>query len=333
MLSLFGKRKKSIECCYCAKMMRIVEDADRCECGKEENPRFYMQDYAIAKPFYVPIVGWSSVGKTVWLHSLTRRMRELSRTAWDQFTPTPANEATMRFQKAVEESIRRKELPEMTQLGVQEAYIMVLSKMPYWGSRTFVLRDCGGENFNDFEIPETQVPFLLNTRTSFFMFSLSDFQDETTDSSSRSMEQLLQGYVNTLLKYNANVRQERRKIIVILSKVDALKADLPKNLFEYTVSDPIALAANNGTKLAGFDSAGMNDYMKVLQRVSDQIREWLSSRTDGKQFINFANNQNIDLRFTVVSSLGGSAQGDRTEQWEPYRVLDPFFWALDLHSN
>lgn len=328
-MGLFGKRKKSIECCYCAKMMRIHEDARMCECGKEENPPFYMQDYRIANPFYVPIVGWSSVGKTVWLHSLTRRMRELSRTIWDDFTPTPANEATMRFQREVEGWVKTNELPKMTQLGVQETFIMLLLKMPYWGSRTFVMRDCGGENFEDFVIPEDQLPFLLNTRTAYFMFSINDI----AASEDKSMEQLLQGYVNSLLRHGCNIRKERRKIIVILSKADELQKEVPKHLFDYLVSDPVAQAVSTNRKSDEFGVSGMAQYVEKMTHVSDEIEDWVSSKTDGKQFINFAKTQRIDLRFTLTSSLGGQADDGRMgQEWEPFRVLDPFFWALEFHS-
>ena len=240
----FGKRKKSIECCYCAKMMRIYADAEMCECGEKQNPPFYMQDCDVAKPFYIPIVGWSSVGKTIWLMSVTRRMRELSRSVWDRFTPTPANEETMRFSRDVEEWIRGDEMPRATTLGVHEAYIMLLLNMPYWGSRTFVMRDCGGENFEEFVIPEDQVPFMLNTRTSFFMISIADLKE----SSNKSMEQLLQGYVNTLLKYGCDIRRQRRKIVVILSKADVLKSEVPKHLFNYLVNDPFTLDINQNTR-------------------------------------------------------------------------------------
>ena len=334
MFSIFGNGKKCIECCYCAKVMRIAPNAVKCECGKQDNPLFYMQDYAIAKPLHIPLVGWSSVGKTVWLLSVTRRLRELSASVWDSFVATPANVRTMEFFREVE-AAPGKVLPRGTQLEDSKAYIVLLKEMPLWGSRTLVVRDVPGEMFNEFTIPakyEELVRFLKNSRSAIFMFSVADLKK---NAAGHSMEQLLHGYMNTLMKQGVELRKERRKLVIVLTKADLLQKEVPKHLLNYVRTDPIALAINGPSRKSKMNFAAMSEYVKAMTCMSDEIRDWVATRPDGKSFINEAKSQNIELRFSMVSCLDGQSEGDGAMGtfWEPYRVLDPLFWGLEFHST
>jgi energy-converting hydrogenase Eha subunit A len=202
--------------------------------------------------------------------------------------------------------------------------------MPLWGNRTFVFRDCPGEAFNNFQIDESQLSFLLQTQTAFCMISLPDLDPPNRES--WSMEEILQTYINALGK-NVNLRQQHRRFVVVLSKSDAIRGKMPRHLSEYLERDPVVELVQTGRR-NDFSEEAMIRYLEELGRASDAIREWLEGFPQGKRFVNFAKEYNIDLRFSVISALGGPAESGKLQgPWTPYRVLDPIFWALELHSR
>ena len=98
------------------------------------------------------------------------------------------------------------------------------------------------------------------------------------------------------------------------------------------MEDPVTRLAARGSR-EEFDEAGMARYMEELDRVSNEIRDWVATRPDGKQFLNLAQAYNMELRFSITSALGCPASGGKlANAWTPYRVLDPLFWALEFHS-
>ena len=121
---------------------------------------------------------------------------------------------------------------------------------------------------------------------------------------------------------------------MVLSKADLIFDQLPKNLNNYLVEDPIAKAINNKSSFI-LDGSGMAAYMTRLKNVSSAIRDWISTDVDGQYLIRLAEDNNIHLEFTIISSTGRPVgeNGALPVQLEPFRVLDPFFWALEFQSR
>jgi hypothetical protein len=112
-----------------------------------------------------------------------------------------------------------------------------------------------------------------------------------------------------------------------------MHSKLPPHLWEYLMNDPMAQQkrAELPHRLGG---DGIYAYLEELERVSGELRAWISRLRGGQQMISVAEAFGMDLRFTVTSALGCQSHGAELEsQWEPYRVLDPLFWALELHSE
>jgi hypothetical protein len=325
----FRSDKLRLNCCFCAKVMRVRRDTDKCiHCGAAVPDR--CKDFPTAVPFFVPLMGWSSVGKTVWLLAVIRRLRDLAATIWDDFSPIPAYEPTLHKFRDCEEMIRSRNIPSANRPHEEIVpQVTVLHQTPRWGDRTFVMRDCSGESFEEFTIQHNQASFLQETQIAFCMISLPDLWNKANKR--KSMEEILQCYIHTLGK-GCNLREQHRKFVVIFSKSDEMQREMPPHLYDYLIKDPVTrLVAHSAHD--EFDEMGMARYMEELDRVSNEIRDWIATKPDGKQFLTLAKAYNMDLRFTITSALGCPAPGGKlSDDWTPYRVLDPLFWALEFHS-
>jgi hypothetical protein len=322
---------KGLVCPYCLVELRWAKNLTRCPSCKVELPLQYVQDYYDHPPFFTQVFGWEQTGKTVFLSAITLMLTNMSK-IWPHYAATPATEATQRKIREIRTSLANSgRMPDATQLGLQEVYIMLLYSMERWGSRTLVYRDCAGEHFDKWEVPFEQASYLLNAPTSLFMISLSDL---ASANDGRSMDDLLVNYINTLMKYKADFKRWPRKLVVVLTKGDAIR-DLPANLRAYLLEDPIWAAINSEGTTKPLDATVMQDYMETMSRVSDAIRDWLPQCPGGSAFIQLAKNKNIDLRFSLISSTGSgvNADGHLVMGLEPRRVLDPYFWTLELQSQ
>jgi hypothetical protein len=232
----------------------------------------------------------------------------------------------------VREFLAKGAMPPLTQLALQEAYIMLLLGMSRWGGRTLVSRDVAGEAFDKFQFPVEYTPYLLHVPTTFLMVSLHDLKEFPK----KSMDQLMSSYLETMAKYDRNFRQEQRKLVVILSKADKIFDELPLSLQEYLHSDPLLMALNSRQAVQPFSTGTMHRYMENLARVSREIQDWIGEDPAGQNLIMQARNNNIHVEFTIVSSTGADVDaGSNTlgVTLQPTRVLDPYFWALDFQSE
>ena len=111
--------------------------------------------------------------------------------------------------------------------------------------------------------------------------------------------------------------------------------DLPANLRNYLINDPLWAAINARGVVSQLDTVSMQNYVETMMRVSDAIQDWVGQSSSGKNFIRSAKEKNIELRFSLISSTGTAVgEGNKmVESLSPRRVLDPFFWALELQSK
>jgi len=331
MLDFLLGRKSVLTCPYCLKAVRLPNEAGASYCPEcqSEIPVRYKHAFKEAPPLFVPVIGWTQVGKTVYLQALTM-MTEVAGRRWAHFLASPITAASQHFLEDVRTAKKKGIMPKPTPLGENEAYIMLMEQMERWGGRTLVLRDWAGENFREFAIAETQVPFLKEARTVLMMFSLPDLENAPE----KALPDLLNSYVHTLLHYEVDLKRYHRNIIVVLSKADMIDG-LPDSLRDYLMSDPFGLAQSlSGAQT--FDGIAMEAYMERLKRVSDAIAEWLEHSHEGTYgLIRLARKWDMKLVFTIVSSTGSNVaeNSQLPGQFQPCRALDPFFWALEFNST
>jgi len=322
----FGKQR--IICPFCLAEIRGGKKLESCPRCKMDLPVQYVNDYNENPPFFAQVFGWSQVGKTVFMSALTLMLVKMSK-VWPRYAHSAATDASQRKVQEIHELLAKGKMPEMTQLGSEEVYIMLLRNMERWGGRTLVTRDCAGEIFDNLEVPVDQAPYLLNAPTTFMLVSLPDLVD-----SGRSMEMLMNNYINTLMKHGVDFSKERRKLVVVFTKADIIQ-NLPANLRNYLIKDPLWAAINTRGSVEQLDAAAMQEYLEIMGRVSEAISDWIQQEASGKAFVRLAEIKKIDIRFSLISSTGADVGEDKVMPvtLAPRRVLDPYFWALELQSR
>jgi hypothetical protein len=247
---------------------------------------------------------------------------------WRHYTCTAVTEASQRKLQELEENFfAQGRMPSATSRGMQEAYILLLERMPLWNGRTLVIRDCAGEIFDTMQIPVEDTPYLLRVPTTLMCISLPDLHN----TAGRSMDMLLNNYVETFLHHGVNFTREQRALVVVLTKADLIQ-DLPAHFQHYLATDPLWEAVHAGRSI---DDETMEEYLETMGRVSDALGDWIQRDVAGRTFVRLAAGHNITLRYAIISSTGKplGATASPCEALEPRRVLDPYFWALELQSH
>lgn len=321
--------KQQIICPYCLVGIRTRGQPNVCPKCDNELPVQYVNQYGEHPPFFMQVFGWSRAGKTVYQSALTLMLMGMVK-VWSDYVSNAVTDPTRQRMEEINQYTRHGVMPPMTQMGEQEIYMMLLNNMERWGGRTLVLRDCAGEIFDTMEVPTEQAPFLLSAPTTFMFISLPDI----ANSGGRTMDLLLNNYINTLMTHGFNFSKESRQLVVVLTKADIM-TDLPPNLRNYLINDPLWASINVRGYTKQMDAAAMQEYMETLKRVSDAIQDWIKQDAAGLAFVRMAHRNNIDLRFSIISSTGSDVgeDGNMQENLSPRRVLDPFFWALELQSQ
>jgi hypothetical protein len=275
--------------------------------------------------------GWSQVGKTVYLQSLTLVLNHMAN-VWPSYALSPATDLSIELLREIRTKLAHGQMPEATLVGEDATYIMQLYGMARWGNRSLVTRDFAGELFDSMVISAADVPYLPYAPTTLMMIGPDG---DISNQGGRTMEQLLNNYINTLLHYDVDFLISPRTIIVVLTKADSIP-DLPSSLRAYLLSDPIGTAISTERQRVVLDDAGMTSYIDTMAAISDQIQKWVyDGSAHGKTFIRMAAQRKIELRFTLISSTGAAVQPGigLMEQLAPRRVLDPYFWALEFQSE
>jgi hypothetical protein len=289
-----------------------------------------MNNYNEALPFYVQLIGWSRVGKTVYLQTLALMLKKMERFWGDNYVCSPLTESTLAFMENVKTYEVEGEMPFPNQVKLHDAFIMLLQGMERWGGRTLVTRDVAGENFmNNMQFPLEFMPYLVHVPVSIMMISIPDLKAEKKN----SVENLLNSYVDTLALHRPNYKSSNLKVIVVLSKADKFKNELPDDLKIYLESDPFNIRINKNQFI---DSDFMKEYMKKLYDTSAKIKKWFAeTQPGGQMFLNKATRENLSLEFTLVSSTGTDPgpNAKMLVDLNPLRVLDPYFLALDFYSK
>jgi hypothetical protein len=313
--------------------VRIREDDKKCpECGGAI-PLTYRTAEDDHHPFFVPLIGWTAVGKTVYLQALALVTEHLV-SVWPGFVTIPHTDATRTILREIRQAYAAGELPKPTPLGFRETFILGMSHMARWGNRTLVLRDCAGEHFEGFEFKgfgEADIAFFSRSRTSLLMVSLPDLMH----ADGKAMDELFLSYVNTLGLGGRKMKQSRLKAIVIFSQADRISG-LPPHLENYLRTDPFQALLDANVRLPPMTNLEMALYIERMRRASVSIREWVTYEfAQAERLVRLAEAMGIHLEFTIVSALGAGTgpQNELVQRLMPCRVLDPLFWSMEFHST
>jgi hypothetical protein len=334
-------------CPFCLELNSRRKDTLLClnqDCGKEL-PVLYKDPEKSMPPFPVQVFGWSQHGKTTYLAALTMMLMKM-RCLWESYTWLAVTDTSQGKVREINIHERNGTVPRPTLMGSDDCYVMMLRKMEPWGDRAMLVRDCPGEIFKDMDVPLDHAPFLRRARTIFMFISLPDLLDPKEGDQTfegQTMEMLITNFLHTLKKHKLDLRG--RRMILVLTKADLIR-DLPTGLRDYLLDDVLWTAASSqdpksvlrdylgsfGNSLA---SAFVKRYFEGMKEADIAIRRWLERDHNAQNFIGLAEEYKVDLRLSLTSSTGGNVEpGSGLDQrWEPRRVLDPFFWALELERQ
>lgn len=321
-----GKRNE--QCPYCLTETR--DYGHSCSKCRVKLPVLYADRYFTHPPFFVQVFGWPGVGKTVFLSALTLVLRQMGK-VWPNYSFMPATEVAQAKLTEINKHLAKGVMPAATQRGKNDVYVMILQSTERWGNRMLVTRDCSGEVFDTFQVSTAEAPYLVSVPTTLMLVSLPDLRNADDG---KSVDLLVTSYINTLrvngLDFNSPSYGGRR-LVVVLSKGDLIE-DLPTDLRNYLMSDPIwAILDTPGVTLQ-WNATSMEKYLITMKKASDALCTWLQNIDFAWiNFVRLAQQHKISLRFSVISSTGGPVGPNNTlpTTLTPRRVLDPYFWALE----
>jgi len=338
---------KSILCPYDLVETRYTGDIRTCPNCKSNFPPLYYQSYKECPPFFLQMTGWSQVGKSAFLLSLTYVLQQMNPYWGNDFVIMPETDPTMKYFQQASDVKRTGIVPTPTQLRIQDAFIMQLKNMPRWGDRTLVTRDVAGEAFEgQMELPLEYMPYLLHVPTTLMLASPIDMMVLKDDGNPGQKQKRIQPeinhlmtkFINTLANARHDFRRVPRRVIVIISKADKLSTEiagpirLPADLVTYMYSGEFS---PNNPKKELANNQKMDFYMKTLREIGNKTREYVMECVPGgRLLIAQATNYNIHLDFCLTSSLGSDVGPNGVSEYNlnPMRVLDPLLLALDNQS-
>ena len=305
------------------------------------------EEPAMDSPPSIEVFAMPGHGRTSFLWSMLFMLRQLSR-VWPGYLCWPLDQATGRSLLEIHEKLRAGELPERStsDQGKFTKFALHLRNMNPWGERFFVVRDSPDGVFTAEKLNgASALPAVDWNRPALWLLSLSDL-DEVRG---RFLDLALDDLIRARHSSCEAARQYPSRLMVVLTKGDAL-GDLPSGLRSFLKDDPLArelaessgglFRAHDGIDLAaakrGLGTHDMPDpvgaYFESRRAIDALARDWLSSNSAGRALLGRAEELKVDLKLSVVSATGsGIISGGRlATAWSPRRVLDPYFWALEL---
>lgn len=336
---------KRIVCPRCLESIVFSGDLVACtNCAYELPPR-YKKFYREAPPIYIQVFGWSSHGKTMFLDVLRLLLIETDfiYKLWGDYAHSALTQLDLEHENTLRMDRRNGQAPGSTpkrDRDQNEVYIMHMAEMERWGDRMMVIMDHAGEQFETMDgVPAGEIPYLLNTPTTFMLISIPDIKRSLQSGQAQagtSMDQLLQIYLETMERNGVDLGKNRRNMVIVLTKADMID-NLPLSLENYLTNDEVYNAFQSPGR--GNELSGMNlvEYIERMGNVSEEISSWLqsdpSAAPGGDAFVRQIKRNNINAKYTIISSTGQDIDSVQGVQLMPRRVLDPFFWALEYQSR
>lgn len=315
-------RVKRVRCPYCLDHIWLFNGNCRCtnpNCGR--NLDFgYVWSYSSHPALFIPLIGMTNVGKTVYLQVLMLALRQINR-LWKNSSCVPVDENTSEYLREVASRYDVSEMPKMTSVGVHYVYSLYLQGIDPWKDATLVFRDLSGEYYERLTFSDDVVAFLSKQATVFMMLKLSDVMKGTYQ-----IDELLYNYVHTRLVHQGTMSRGPSRMVVILSQADAVDC-LPDRLNHYLRGDTVwsSLAGRLQPRHSRYF---LQEYMRGVRDIDRLIQLYLAHEL--APITALADNSNTELHFSIISSLGSQPRdGKLVGPIRPMRILDPLLWAFE----
>jgi hypothetical protein len=325
--------QQSVICPFCLDRTAISGAPPMCRSCGQELPPLYLDAGQSMQPLPIQLFGLSRHGKTTFLTALTMALRRVN-ALWQGCTAMAATESSRQIVRDVNVYFDTGKMPPMTALGAKDCYLMLIDHMIPWGRRALMVRDCSGEAFRELVVNVEEAYFFLKSPFTFMFISLLDLRN----SGGYSMDLMLDSYLNTLASNGVRLGKERRKVVIVLTKADLflLQDDFPQELSDYLRKDPFRSLLSEEGDVQWQTLGDMKSYMQEMAAMSRKIEAWICRRAEGRTLVALARDRNVEIQFSLVSSTGSPPEEKGnilTTGWAPIRILDPFFWTLELESR
>lgn len=330
-MNIFGylPGRNYVWCPKCTEKVLVINDQKMCVRCRYSLPKEYIDNYGKHPPLFLPIIGGTGVGKTVYLRLLLLTLRRMSR-LWTGCSALPANQETNEYIHKAEQMFVDNRLPSATDSGSFDIQMLYLHGFPRWTDITFVTRDYSGEAFRALEFEREDVPFIANVPLLLMMLSI-----EEVIAGKYELDELIHSYIHTTREWGINLTRRPKHIIIVLSKGDILlklNRKFPRSLCTHLHSDELWTHINNMTKSGSPPPQfRLDSYINYLNKIDGTIRKFFSRELAPINAI--AEQYGIETKYSLISSLGSQPNGKTMAQpIHPHRVLDPFIWAYEIYS-
>ena len=287
-------------------------------------------------------------GRTSFLWAMLFTLRQLSR-VWPGYLCWPLDAESGRSLVDIHQQLRDGHLPEpWSAQSVSRRYALHLRNMNPWGERFFVVWDRPDPAFSSERQSDTaQMGTVDWNRPALWLLSLADLDDVP----GRFLDLTLDNLIRVRHGSGEVAREHPLRLILVFTKADSIP-DLPTVLRAYLKEDPLAkaLATASGGLFKAHDEIDLypiaaapemgsypqgdplGKYLESCTSIDKVARDWMNSNSAGRALLSRATDLGIDLRFSMVSATGSglASNGHLATAWSPRRILDPYFWSLEL---
>lgn len=276
------------------------------ECGADNVPELYPEDYESHPAVPVSIFGPTGHGKTVYIDALITHLEQ--HIDWPDFSPQwmdPVGmlEARTRLRMLKEHG----RLPDATAAVFPRPQVIRMRNVPRVGGSQLLFYDAGGEVFANPELLKEHGRYVQRSPAVVWLVSLTELEY------AEQLNDLLTVYAAAMARMKA--RPKDQAVIVALTKGDLLldRPDLPQEARDLLHQDNL-------------DPAG--DAWERLEQLSTALENWLRKSTKHKGLVNLLKAMFKTARFCILSAQGMAAEADGTIMTEPMPrgVLAPLFW-------
>jgi hypothetical protein len=322
--------RAQLTCPFCLAPTPAGGSPPKCESCSQDLPPLYVAAMASSPPPQVlplQVFGLSRHGKTAYLAALTTLLRSCVR-IWDGCICQPATPPSQNQLQLFDRCFRNGEMPPPTPPDFDECHVLLVPQLGCWGAQAVLVRDGPGDAFASMTVAGDRARFLLKAPLTFMFLSLAD-----AAAAGLPIEVVMNNFLHTLVGGGVSLDQTPRKLVLVLTKADLI-TDLPADLWEYVLSDPLrpVLLGEPGAAARRFDPPAIEDYMRTLRRVGLAAEEWFAQSAERQAFLALARAHRIEVSVALVWATGFDPGEDNRQRfaWRPCRVLDPLFLGLDM---
>ena len=314
-----------VQCPYCLGFHDFTQSYT-CSVTGWDVPVDYVSRYDSAPPLWLMAIGYSKHGKTSQLAAMSMVLDNIG-LVWENTALLPLDTFTVDSLKTIRRQVINGETPSKTQVGFPRPLLFHAYQIPEFKDKTLVLFDTPGELFENIADDQQAkyLQFLKQITTIWFVADL----DDLLDNQDRHIDGLLSFYLEKMKRMGVSLKE--RNLVVIYTKADKFinNPGFPEVIRDYVLFDKLRKLTKDDSQLSVSDVPDMSEYIKQMKSNSAELGVYTKKQVPGgMNLVTIAKINEMKLYFCITSAQG--ANNTMAVRSERYRVLDPFFWALEL---